>query len=449
MKKVCIIGGGISGLTTAFLLQSRGFEAALFEKSETAGGNIQSREIDGFLIEYAPNSLIKSPRLVDLIKELDLESEILEANPANKKRYVLQNGKVAPLPMSIAGLITGGFFSPKAKLRLLKEPFVKTRSSETESVAEFFERRLGREVVEKAADPFISGIFAGNPEQLSIKAAFPRLFELERDFGNLFLGSLRSKTEKADKNFPRSFSFKNGIQTLTDRLAEVLGESVQTNTEVSSIEKSGGKLIIKTNSGEKFFDAVVISTPAEAAANLIESADANLSEKLKKIYYPPIAMVFFGIEKVRIDFDLDGFGFLVPGAEKRKILGTIWNSAVFANRAPAGYDLLTTFVGGARSPELFEKTDEELKEIVFDELKSILNLRGEKPFFAHVKRWRKAIPQYNLGYEKTEKAIENFSAQNKGLFFCSNFYKGISVGDCVKNAYKTADEIEALLREGN
>jgi oxygen-dependent protoporphyrinogen oxidase len=341
-------------------------------------------------------------------------------------------------------MATNDFFSWRAKLRLLREPFVKSKSPENESVAKFFERRLGREIVEKAADPFIAGIYAGNPENLSIKAAFPRLYELERDYGSLLVGSLRSKTEKADANFPRTFSFRDGVQTLTDKLAESLGGAVETNTEVLNIEKtSGGKWRVKTNRGENIFDVLVISTPAEAAAKLIESTDADLSEQLRKIYYPPVAMVFFGVKKEDLRENLDGFGFLVPSSERRKILGTIWNSAVFPNRAPTDCHLLTTFVGGARNARIFEKSDSELFEIVHEELKSILGLRA-KPVFAHIKRWRKAIPQYNLGYERIEDGIKDFENKNKRIFFCSNFYRGISVGDSVKSAYRTADEIEEM-----
>jgi oxygen-dependent protoporphyrinogen oxidase len=234
---------------------------------------------------------------------------------------------------------------------------------------------------------------------------------------------------------------------LTDKLAEGLGETMSTNTEVERIEKTTtGKWLVKTNFGESIFDAFVISTPAEAAAKLIEDMDADLSQQLRKIYYPPVAMVFFGVKKENIARNLDGFGFLVPSSERRNILGTIWNSAVFANRAPAGYELLTTFVGGARNAELFEKSDDELYAIVYEELKSILGLR-EKPDFTHLKRWRKAIPQYNLGYELIENGIKVFENKNKGIFFCSNFYRGISVGDSVKNAYRTADEIKEFLEK--
>ncbi len=479
-KSIGIIGGGISGLTAAFLLKKKGFEVTLFEKSERVGGNIQSVEIDGFLVEYAPNSLLKSPRLVDLIKALNLEAEVLAANAANKKRYVLRDGKLKSLPMTIAKMAASDYFSASAKLRLLKEPFVRSKSSETESVAGFFERRLGREIVERAADPFIAGIYAGNPENLSIKAAFPRLYELEKTHGSLLLGALRSKAEKAPKDFPRTFTFKDGVQTLTDAFAESLGENVKTNTEVSKIKKlSDGKWLVSTErrhldgsecesandfTGQKvltpdsedavkmtafqqdIFDDLIISTPAEPAAKLINDLDADLSARLANIYYPPVAMVFSGVKKDSLKQNLDGFGFLIPSSERRRILGTIWNSAVFENRAPVGYHLLTTFVGGARNPEIFEKSDDEISEIVFEELGEILGLRA-KPDFRHIKRWRKAIPQYEIGYEKIEAAIGNFENKNKGIYFCSNFYKGISVGDCVKNAYQTADEIEKLLEK--
>lgn len=428
-------------MTAAFLLKKRGFEVTLYDKSERVGGNIRTVEIDGFLIEYAPNSLLKSPRLVDLIRELKLENQVLAANAVNKKRYVLREGRLKSLPMSILKMATDDYFSWRAKLRLLKEPFVRTKSAENESVADFFTRRVGAEIVTRAADPFIAGIYAGNPSNLSVRSAFPRLFELEKEYGSLLFGSLRAKTEKAPKDFPRTFSFEKGVQTLTDALAENLGESLKLNTQISEIKKNqDGKWLVVSESGENLFDGLTISTPGESAANLIADLDGDLSVTLKKIYYPPIAMVFFGVKKSALAQKLDGFGFLIPSAEKRKILGTIWNSAVFENRAPEGYHLLTTFVGGARSAELFEKSDEELFEIVSGELRDILGL-SEKPDFTHIKRWRKAIPQYEIGYEKIEAAIEDFERKNAGIYFCSNFYKGISVGDCVKNAYALAEEI--------
>lgn len=458
-RKICIIGGGISGLTTAFLLRKKGFQVTLFEKSNHFGGNIETCRIDGYLIEYAPNSLLKSPRLVDLIRELGLESEVLAADAANKKRYVLQSGKLKSLPMSVAKMAANGFFSWKAKMRLLKEPFVRSTSPENESVAQFFERRLGREIVKKAADPFISGIYAGDPANLSIKAAFPRLYELEKEYGSLLVGSLRSKLEKPDKDFPRTFSFNDGVQALTHKLAKELMKSVFTGTEITGLEKrADGKFRVLAEPPQsavkmpairqRDFDALIICSPAASAAKLIASISSKLSEQLKSVYYPPVAMVFFGVKKESMDRNLDGFGFLVPSSEGRKILGTIWNSSVFHDRAPDGYHLMTTFVGGSRNADIFAKSDEELFEIVYLELKDILGL-NETPAFRHIKRWPKAIPQYELGYDKIQSAIEDFEIDNQGIFFCSNFYKGISVGDCVKNSYSVADSISNYLTNLN
>ena len=326
----------------------------------------------------------------------------------------------------------------------------------------------------RAADPFIAGIYAGKPENLSIKAAFPRLFELEKKYGSLLVGALRSKTEKAPEDFPRTFSFKKGVQTLTDALAEKLGESIKTNTEVTRIEKlADGKFAITTErrhpdgnerdsvndsaalgvsplvsddavrmtAFREIFDSSSFPRRRRVAAKLLENLDADLAKSLREIYYPPVAMVFFGVKKESLKETLDGFGFLIPSGERRKILGTVWNSAVFPGRAPDDFHLLTTFVGGARDALIFEKSDEELFEIVFAELGEILGLRS-KPEFRRIKRWQKAIPQYNVGYDKIETAIENFQTAANGIFICSNFYKGISVGDCVKNAFALADEIE-------
>lgn len=448
MKSICIIGGGISGLVTGFQLKRKGFRVELYEKSDSVGGNIQTRKVDGFLIEQGPNSLMKSPRIIDLIKELDLEAEVLPANPATKKRYILQNGSLHPLPMSLSSFATNDLFSAKAKLRLFKEPFIKSKACADETVADFFARRLGSEIVEKAVDPFIAGIFAGKPENLSVAAAFPQLFDSEKDFGSLLVGAIRSKKEKTDKTFPRSFTFKNGIQTLTDKLAEVLSRSIHSNNEVLAIEKTtDGKFAVETKQfGAQIFDAVLISTPGTAAADLIKNLDADLAENLKNVYYPPVAVVCTGFKKESVKFNLDGFGFLIPSSEKRRILGTLWTSAVFPNRAPDGYHLMMTFVGGSRNHEMFQKSDAELEQIVFEELSDILGASA-KPDFVHIKRWAKAIPQYNVGYQKIIDSIESFERENRGIFFCSNFYGGISIGDCVKNSYKTAAVINDFFDE--
>jgi oxygen-dependent protoporphyrinogen oxidase len=453
MKKVCVIGGGISGLCVAYWLKRKGVDVLLVERNAVCGGNVQTERDGDFLIEWGPNSTLVSAHLFELVAELGLLDEVAPANQAAKKRYILKDGKLRPLPLKIAQIVGTGILTVEAKLKLLREPFVKSKSPENESVAEFFRRRLGQEVLEYAVDPFVSGIFAGNPDELSVKSAFPSLFKMEADYGSILKASVFGKKEKPGKFVPkkisRTVSFKNGMQTLTDKLAENLRDEIRTETEAVEWKTKNGKWKIKTNSrnldGESF-DAVVIAAPSFVAAKLIENFDGELSRKLTKIYHPPLAVVVSAFRKKDINFDLDGFGFLIPKVERRKILGSLWSSIIFENRAPENYHLLTTFIGGARNAASVNETEENLINIALEELDSILGLKG-KPVFTRVKKWEKAIPQYNIGYEKITEAIEEFKKQNAGIFFCSNFYRGISVSDCIKSSITAAEEVLEFLKE--
>jgi oxygen-dependent protoporphyrinogen oxidase len=445
-KRVCVIGGGISGLCTAFGIQRQGDDVTLFEKGGAVGGNIRSERRDGFLIEHGPNSLLVSTELLDLISKLGISDHIAQANPAAKKRFIIRGGKLTALPAGLIDLVRCNAFSAQARLRLLKEPFVRTISADHETVSEFFERRLGREIVDYAVDPFISGIFAGDPERLSVKHAFPRIFELERGHGSLLAGALFSRNgAKRPKGITRTISFTEGMQTLTDSLSDRLGASVRLNTAVRSIVKDGNGFSVELDDDStQSFDAVVISTPARAAAGLLEQIDPDVSSSLSDIYYPPIAVVHMGFANSGLTVSPDGFGFLVPKLEGIRILGSLWTSSVFDGRSPAGHSLFTTFIGGARNAEFALKEPDELIEIALAELDKIHGLTT-KPTVVNVTKWERAIPQYNVGYEKVMDAVSGLQERNRGIFICSNFYKGISVGDCIKNGIATTREIEDFL----
>lgn len=443
-KRVAVVGGGISGLCVAFKLKNEGIDVLLYESGSVVGGNIKTECRDGFLIEHGPNSTPASVELFRLLNELGIADRIAPPSKAAKNRYILKNGKLVALPSSAFDLLKAEVFSVKARLRLLKEPFVRSSSPAGETVADFFERRFGKEIVDYAVDPFISGIYAGDPHQLSIKSAFPRLFEMERVHGSFLKAGLlgrKDKKKKLPKGTPRSIAFKAGMQTLTNALFEQMRENIRLNTPVESIEKHGSE---GYGIGGEMFDAVVVCTPAPTAAELIDSLDGRLARELENIYYPPVSVVFTGFKRDDVRFDPRGFGFLVPVGEGRRILGSLWTSSVFENRAPAGYHLFTTFVGGSRNFALCENSDAAVTRIVLDELRSIVGAEGEPAFIA-VKKWPRAIPQYNVGYEAVSAAIERFMIGNPGMYLCSNYYKGISVGDCVKNGVSTAAEIMKFL----
>jgi oxygen-dependent protoporphyrinogen oxidase len=440
MEKIGIIGGGISGLTTAYLLKKKGFAVTVFERSEKTGGNVQTIQKDGYTVEQGPNSLLKAPRLIDLVKLLKLEDQVIAANESAQKRYILSGGKLEAMgPKSFVN----GYFSLKTVLSLVREPFVRSKSPENESVAEFVSRRISPEFLDKAIDPFVSGVYAGDPNNLSMRSAFPKLYEMERDFGSLIMGTFRRKTEKPDPNFPKTFSFHGGLKTLIDALAKEIGDGIKLSTPVDEIEEMpNGKFRVNS----EIFDAVVVSTPAFKAADLIKSRDENLAHLLSEVNYPQVAVVVLGFKSEKIKKELDGFGFLIPSKERRPILGTLFHSAVFPERSPDGFQLLMTFVGGVRAgAQLDERSDEELKTLVLEQLGEILGVAGD-PDFAHIKRWKRAIPQYRVGYEEVTQACADFEKANRGIYFCSNFYRGISMSDCVKNAFETADHIEEFLK---
>jgi protoporphyrinogen/coproporphyrinogen III oxidase len=439
-KRVCVIGAGISGLTVAYLLKRNGVAVTLLEKRSRAGGNISTLKIDGYLLEEGPNNLLRNPELVRLIRELGIENRVLGARPSAKKRFVLIDGKLQQLPSGPIDFLLGGYFSARAKYALFREPFNRTQSPKGESAAEFFSRRLDEEFVLKGLDPFVSGIYAGDPRRLEMASAFPRLLEMERAHGSLFKGLFKSKREKIDGEFPRSFTFDDGLQVLVDKLISEIGESLQCETTINSFEKSAGGFEIGFNGGVTPFSHVVVTAPAAPSADLLEGLDSELAENLRKVKYPPVSMVFLGFKREAVEFDIDGFGFLVPGGENRSVLGTLWNSSVFSGRTPDGIELLTTFVGGARRPDLSDLSEQELVDLVISELREILGIKGPPEFF-HVRKWPKAIPQYDIGHSQIEATLRIKQSEYPGLFFNGNFIDGVSVGDCVANAYRTVSEI--------
>jgi oxygen-dependent protoporphyrinogen oxidase len=449
---VVVVGAGISGLCLAHWLRRHGVSVLVLEKESHAGGTMKTLREDGWLIEAGPNTALETtPLFQPLLDEIGLAEKRIYADGAASKRYILRNGELHPLPMGPVSFVTSRLWTWNGKLRLLKEPFI-GRTDNEESVAGFVRRRLGSEFLDYAINPFVAGVYAGDPESLSVQAAFPKLYALEEKYGGLIKGLVKGRKERkqrAEKAKPSAklFSFLDGMQSLPDTLATSLGGSIRYNCPVETIiPVRAGRFPVYTVYGPNNtaiasdVKAVVLSAPAYATAGIVHPIDPEMAKTLESIYYPPVVEVFTGFKQEQVGQPLDGFGFLIPEKEQRKILGTIWSSALFPSRAPREHVALTTFVGGARQPTLTEQDDERVASAVLSELKTIMRVEGQ-PVHTKVTRWAKAIPQYTLGYPEILKAMNRFEQNFRGAFLCSNYRGGIAVGDCVANAEDTTKKV--------
>ena len=452
--QVAVIGGGISGLATAFWLSRRDIAVLLLEARSRAGGTIETVRERGYLIELGPNSALNTTPLIgELAGQLGIAGELIFASDAARDRFILRDGRLQPVPLSPVGFLRSRLFSAGAKLRLLREPFIARGNDPEETIAAFVERRLGREFLDYAINPFVAGVYAGDPGLLSVAAAFPRLHRLEQRYGGVLKGAVAGKRERARrakrgevaKQAAKLFSFRTGLQALTDAMAQKLGERILLESPVQSIQPAGQgwKITFTREGGSKqvMADAVVIAAPADVAGRLIADLDGSLANELAAVHYPPVSMVFLGYEARAVARRLDGFGFLVPQVEGRSILGTIWSSTLFEERAPEGHVSFTTFIGGSRQPEMALRPESGLVETTCRELADILGITGE-PAFVRVKRWKRAIPQYTTGYGAFLQRLETFEKRFPGLRFCANFTGGISIADCIQSANRTVSAIE-------
>jgi len=447
---VVVVGAGISGLATAFHLQRRGHTVCVLEAASRAGGVIGSHRRDGVLYETGPNSTLDTTPLIgELLDAAGIAAERLDATAAAAKRYVLRGGRLVPLPTSPGAFLVTPLFSLGAKLALAREPFVAPAPPDREeTVAAFVRRRLGAEFLDYAIEPFVAGIYAGDPERLSVQAAFPRLHALEQRYRSLIRGQILGARERARereqaKNTASSFSFRNGMQTLPDALARAL-RGLETGVRVLRLARDDdGVFTVEGERSDARARAVVLAVPADAAAGLARQLAPAAAQALDAIPYSPVAVVASAYRRADVKHALDGFGFLSPRKEGRAILGTLFSSSMFDGRAPDDTVLLTTFVGGARNPELARASPDEIVMAVDRELAALLG--AASPLWREVVQWPRAIPQYTLGHLGRIAALEQAEAAVPGLFFRSNYRGGVSVGDCIKSADVAAAAVSAFL----
>ena len=450
-KKILVIGAGISGLTSAYLLFKKGFDVTVVEKRNAVGGSIESVIENGFLFDRGPNSALETtPVIGKLIQELNLESELLYASKQANRRYILRNNVLNELPMSPQGLIKTKLFSGKAKLRLLAEPFIgRSKDGYYQSLAEFVKRRLGQEFLDYAINPFVAGVYAGKPEDLSVKSAFPKLYALEEKYGGLMIGTVRSirerkKRAEVAKQSAKMLSFKKGMVALPEAIKKYFGDKVFLSSEVISIDKktSGFSVTYKQNESTNTIDcdSVLSTIPSYSASSLFVKYDKDFKAHADAIYYPPVLVYYLVYNRKNIKQDLDGFGFLVPSKENKPYLGALWSSVIFSDRADDNHAAFTLFVGGSRNPEFVKEEREILLSKVRKDFEALMGISSD-PVFSSERFWEKAIPQYNLGHIEHETYFDNFEKGNPGLFISGNFRGGISVGDCIKNADLVSEKI--------
>ena len=426
---VIVVGAGITGLTCAYRLQKLGVKTLVLESGSRIGGVIRSERINGYLVEWGPNSLLPTPHTFGLLEELGLDRELESANPKSP-RYIVLNGKLKAIPLaplSVSGILRG-----------LAEPLVRSKSNNDESVAKFFRRRFGPQIHDRLVAPFVTGIFAGNTESLSVGAVFPRVLDIEQQYGSVVWGMLRAKP-KAKSNSPtprRSTisSFPDGMEVLTQRIAETL--TIQTQCSGIRIGKD-----VQAR-------ATVLAVPAYRAAEILSEMYPDLAAMLGAIDYAPIVIATTSIPLSSLSRPLQGFGFLVPQSERLVILGTIFNSFLFGGRAPEDRLLLTSFLGGMTKPEVYDWPDERIFDTVGAELKRLLKT-SIRPEPVAIFRHRRAIPQYNIGHRQRVEAIAAGLAKIPGLFVTGNFLHGVSVPACMEHGDNTAKAVSEFLESSS
>ena len=462
---VVVVGGGISGLGAAHALARAGADVVVVEAGDQVGGNLRSwRDEEGFLLEGGPNTLsVTDGELEAHLRSEGLEDEMVFPGSTATKRYVVFRGRPVALPSSPGGLLSTPLLSPVGKLRLLGEPFRKAGTDPDESIFDFVSRRLGPEPARRLVDPFVSGIYAGDPHALSVRAAFPTIWEAEQEAGSVIRGLVKRRRtarreatadESAPPSPPRSgpgiLSFRNGLSTWPRKLAEALPpDRIQTGVRISALFRHGtGGWRVEGTRGEVFHgDALLLAVPAPEAARLLEPLAPRTSRALRGIPYAPVAVVHVAYPRDQVAHPLDGFGLLCPGPENRRILGSLWLSSLFPGRVPEGRVLTTCFVGGARAPERAALPDEELGALVLEEQAELLGARGAGRV-AGIVRWPLGIPQYTRGHLVRLGLVERMEGGLPGLKVLGNWRGGVSVPGSWKNGHLAGVQAAAWLGGG-
>ena len=457
MKRVAVIGGGIAGLSAAWYLEKARRSGAalqwtLFEKSARLGGVIQTERRDGYVLEAGPDSFLTiKPDASQLCRELGIAEQLISSNDFQRKTYILVRGKLVPIPdglefmvpTRVAPMATTSLFSFTTKLRMARERFSHTEAQkEDESVASFVRRHFGQEMVDRLADPLLSGVYGGSAEHLSVRAVLPRFVEMEREHGSLVRATLQARRARTHSNSaspPLFTSLKNGMQQMVDALAAQLPAASLRLQRSVTLARRGQSWRVGCTGLDETFDAVLLAVPAPAASCMLKPVQTDLSAMLAKIPYTSSAAVLLAYKQTELP---PGFGFLVPRPENRKILACTFVHKKFSYRVPEGGVLLRCFFSSSRMPDLLERTDEDLQDIAQKELAGILGLNA-KPEFVRTFRWGIAMAQYEVGHLERVAQMEDMLTALPGLHVIGNSFHGIGIPDCVKSGRMAAEKIVA------
>ncbi len=438
--RIAIVGAGISGLTTAFYVKRArpAWGVTIFDAEHAPGGTMYTAEVEGFRFEAGGNGFLSNkPDSQQLVEDAGADHLLLPSSDLARRRFIYTDG-LHPLPESPPAFLKTKLIGWPAKLRVAMEPLIPRRKKTTpETLQQFGYRRLGKGFTDVFLDAMVAGIYATTPDKVSVEAAFPLVVALEREHGGLFRGMLARRKKQTGPG-GILMSFRGGVSALIEHLHEIIDGEWRLGEPVTGVLRQGSRYVLRTPSDTPEFDRVVIASPSYAAAEMVGDLDAGLGKRIGAIDYSPVAVVGFGYRQP--DQQLPGFGLLTTTSAKLPVLGVLWDSSIFPDRAPEGSRILRLIIGGQRNPELVDQDEQGLIRTALEGVRATMNMTAE-PDVTYVKRWPRGIPSYAPGHVAQVDAIFERLASHRGLYLNSNAYRGIAMNDCVRNGRLLAERI--------
>ncbi|MDQ2775750.1 MAG: protoporphyrinogen oxidase [Acidobacteriota bacterium] len=450
-EKVVVVGGGISGLASAYFLSKNGFRPTLIEKTDRLGGLIQTQLMDGCELEAGPDSFIAAkPAVAELAAELGITDQIIGSNDERRRVFIQRRGKLVPFPAGMAMMVPGDLgavlrselFNTRTKAGFFREvlSLPRTRTADV-SIQDFVRDHFSDEMLAYVTEPLLSGVYGGDSGRLSAASVLPRFLEYERKYGSLIRGVRRERTKPAQHKGSLFLSFHGGMQTLVDALVrEISGRVEIRKGEAETVEKTATGWNVWAGEQSVSADHVVLACPAHVNSRLLKAAAPELAETLAEIPYRSAILVMLVYDRDELGHTLDGFGFLVPRCERKSVAAATWVSTKFPARTPKSRAALRAFIVGEEAARLMNTSDSELVAVAREEFQRVMGI-GAAPLFSTVHRWPDSMPQYVVGHEKWNNTVVQQVSRYSGLHFCGNAYDGVGIPDCVRLARETAKRI--------